>query len=196
MQATFSRPVVVDTTGGTPSLKIGLGAGAGGGQRTASYVGGSGTNKLVFEYEVAEADRSTDGVKVVNDSLVLNNGTMTSTDGLNALLGLTGPTHSTDHLVDGSMSEEVEAEVLVSKHRRSDDYQPLAGLEQQRFGAAVPHRLARHRLRPHQRRGGDGRHISLQHECEAHDGAADGREPRRCRGREVDQSVAADAGGK
>ena len=60
--ATFSETVEVT---GRPRLQIELG----GGSRTATYEGGSGTAALVFEYEVADGDSDMDGVGVEADSL-------------------------------------------------------------------------------------------------------------------------------
>ena len=61
----------VEVAGGTPTIRLLLGdrerrtlA------RTASYVGGSGTNTLVFEYEVTAGDGRVGAVEVEADSLV------------------------------------------------------------------------------------------------------------------------------
>ena len=59
---TFSETVEVT---GSLRLQIELG----GGRRTATYEGGSGTAALVFEYEVADGDSDMDGVGVEADSL-------------------------------------------------------------------------------------------------------------------------------
>ena len=59
---TFSETVEVT---GTPQLTLELG----GGRRTATYGGGSGTAALVFAYEVADGESDTDGVGVEADSL-------------------------------------------------------------------------------------------------------------------------------
>ena len=59
---TFSETVEV---AGTPQLSLELG----GGRRTATYGGGSGTAALVFAYEVADGESDTDGVGVEADSL-------------------------------------------------------------------------------------------------------------------------------
>ena len=52
---TFSETVEVT---GTPELRLELG----GGQRTATYEGGSGTAALVFGYTVAAGESDMDGV--------------------------------------------------------------------------------------------------------------------------------------
>ena len=59
---TFSETVEV---AGTPGLTLELG----GGSRTATYEGGSGTAALGFEYEVADGESDADGVGVEADSL-------------------------------------------------------------------------------------------------------------------------------
>ena len=66
---TFSETVKVT---GTPSLRLELG----GGRRTATYRGGTGTAALVFGYEVAEGDEDTDGVSIEAGRIGLNGGTL------------------------------------------------------------------------------------------------------------------------
>ena len=62
LTVTFSETVEVT---GTPQLRLELG----GGMRTATYEGGSGTAALVFGYDVADGESDTDGVGVEVDSL-------------------------------------------------------------------------------------------------------------------------------
>ena len=62
VMVTFSETVEVE---GTPQLRLELG----GGTRTATYEGGTGTAALVFAYEVADGESDTDGVGVEEDSL-------------------------------------------------------------------------------------------------------------------------------
>ena len=110
VQLTFTRPVVVDTSSGTPRLRIDFHTAATGLQ-WADYLSGSGTEALLFDFTVVSANRSTEGVAVVADTLQHNGGTITSADGLNAELGHTGLDHDTEHMVDGSAPESV---LLVS----------------------------------------------------------------------------------
>ena len=79
--------VIVDETGGTPTIDLLLGdrerrtlA------RTASYVSGSGTNTLVFEYEVAAGDGRVGAVEVEADSLASNGATIRNERGYDAEL--------------------------------------------------------------------------------------------------------------
>ena len=77
----------VDVAGGTPTIDLLLGdrerrtlA------RTASYVGGSGTNTLVFEYEVTGGDGRVGAVEVEADSLASNGATIRNEPGYDAEL--------------------------------------------------------------------------------------------------------------
>lgn len=85
----MSETVVVDTTGGTPSLPLTVGDKS----RAAAYSGGSGTNALTFSYEPQAGDYDADGI-VVTSPIVLNNGTIKDSAGNNAVLTFTPPTTS------------------------------------------------------------------------------------------------------
>ena len=63
--ATFSQPVTVTGDAATGAL------GRGRTTRQAGYVRGTGTNRLVFEYTVAQGDTDTDGIAIAADSLAL-----------------------------------------------------------------------------------------------------------------------------
>ena len=81
---TFSEPVVVDTTGGTPSIGLVLGGAT---ARSAGYVRGTGTVELVFGYTVVDADGTPTSILVTANSLALNGGAIRSrTSGLDAVL--------------------------------------------------------------------------------------------------------------
>ena len=83
--------VVVDDTGGTPTIDLLLGDREDRGQtRTASYVSGSGKNTLVFEYEVTAGDDRVGAVEVVADSLASNGATIRNKRGYDAELGHLG----------------------------------------------------------------------------------------------------------
>ena len=77
--------------GGTPSIDLLLGDRE---RRTlactASYVGGSGTNTLVFEYEVTAGDGRVGAVEVEADSLARNGATIRNERGYDAELGHLG----------------------------------------------------------------------------------------------------------
>ena len=112
VQMAFSTPVLVDTTGGTPQVGLVFHHEGNPTSRTASYVSGSGTKNLVFEYTVVAADGGDEGVAVTENSLALNSGTIRSVGNLlDATLAHAGLAKDTDHLVDGSVEESV---VLVS----------------------------------------------------------------------------------
>ena len=104
VRVTFVGPVEVDTTGGTPRLKIDMDP-ADWGEKWAAYASGSGTNSLTFTHTVVEPNYSTQGIAVLENTLELNGGTMQS-DGLAALLSHTGLAHDADHKVDWQLSEE------------------------------------------------------------------------------------------
>ena len=89
---TFSETVEVT---GTPELKLELG----GGQRTATYEGGSGTAALVFGYTVAAGESDMDGVGVEADSL--SGGTIRDGAGHNAVLDHQAVAVNASHKVDG-----------------------------------------------------------------------------------------------
>ena len=89
---TFSETVEVT---GTPQLTLELG----GGRRTATYGGGSGTAALLFAYEVADGDSDTDGVGVEADSL--SGGTIRDLAGNDAVLDHDGLAANASHKVDG-----------------------------------------------------------------------------------------------
>ena len=106
--ATFSEAVNVDTTGGTPRLKIRMApylrwAATDHEERWANYAGGSGTAELTFIYTVLEVNRSTQGVAVLRSGLELNGGTIRSATAtpVNAYLRYEGLRHDQDHRVDG-----------------------------------------------------------------------------------------------
>ena len=76
---TFSEAVDVDTSGGTPSVGIGLGGDtAETAARSATYQSGSGTAELIFAYTLAGEDGSHSLMAVTPDSLALRGGTIRS----------------------------------------------------------------------------------------------------------------------
>ena len=79
----FDAPVMVDTSGGTPTLALI----ADGTILRAVYVSGSGTARLAFAYRVSEADGSLGAVRVAASGLRLNGGTISDEGGAAAALG-------------------------------------------------------------------------------------------------------------
>ena len=108
VRLTFSTKVTVDPPSARPRLKLKLHASAGNSERWAVYESGSGTEQLVFAYEVASGDSSSDGttdggIAVVANSLELNGGLIRlTTAGLAASLAHAELGHDSDHKVDGS----------------------------------------------------------------------------------------------
>ena len=72
---TFSEAVTVDRTGGIPALELKLGTTD---ARSAAYLSGSGTTKLVFRYTITNGDGTNTSMFVTRDSLALNGGTIRS----------------------------------------------------------------------------------------------------------------------
>ena len=91
---TFSEAVTVT---GTPQLTLTVGSD----DKTADYEGGSGTTKLLFEYEVAAGDADTDGIAIAADKLDLNSGTIKDGASNDATLTHTAVTTQANHKVDG-----------------------------------------------------------------------------------------------
>ena len=81
---TFDKPVTVTTAGGTPTIGVNLDSG---GTHNATYVGGSGTNTLTFQYTVGAADQSASGVTVAGN-IALNGGQITDAAGNTSGLAL------------------------------------------------------------------------------------------------------------
>ena len=103
---TFEAPVIVDTTGGTPTFTITIGSHSAGYEpRSAAYVRGSGSAALVFAYVVQSGDWDSDGVSVLADQLELNSGTIRDVAGRDAVLAhrasVGGAIH---HKVNGALT--------------------------------------------------------------------------------------------
>jgi trimeric autotransporter adhesin len=80
----FDQAVVVDTTGGSPTLLLETGTV----DRTATYVSGSGTNTLTFNYVVQSGDASADLDYASTSALALNGATLRNAGGDDAILTL------------------------------------------------------------------------------------------------------------
>ena len=95
---TFSENVTVS---GTPELTLKIGTS----DEDAEYARGSGTTKLVFEYDVTTGDEDTDGVGIEANKLSLPDGTVTIKDafGNDATLTHSAVAASTSHKVDGNV---------------------------------------------------------------------------------------------
>ncbi|GHD79421.1 DUF4347 domain-containing protein [Vogesella fluminis] len=84
---TFNEAVTVDTSGGTPRLKLETGTT----DQYAGYVSGSGSNTLTFSYTVQAGDTSTDLDYTATNALELNSGTIRDAAGNHATLTLASP---------------------------------------------------------------------------------------------------------
>ena len=126
VRVTFTEAVTVDTTGGTPRLRIMLAPDHG--TRWADYASGSGATTLEFAYTVLEPDRSSRGVAVLHNPLDLNGGAIRSlgmppTD---AHLWFAGLDHDPNHQVDGATpalwrAAMAEATKLILSYNRTLD---------------------------------------------------------------------------
>ena len=103
IQAAFNVAVAVDTSGGTPAIQVNFGtSGNVGVTKEFEYARGSGSSRLVFEYEVQQGDIDGDGLHLVDNGLVLNGATIKDTlSGRDAVLLYTGGIQGS-HLVVGS----------------------------------------------------------------------------------------------
>ncbi len=97
---TFSAAVEVDSAGGTPALTVDLDP-AESGEKRALYRSGSGTDTLVFVYQVVEPNLATEGVAVLADTLALDGGTIRAAAAqVDAALSHAGRDHDPAHKVD------------------------------------------------------------------------------------------------
>ncbi|MBC6369185.1 Ig-like domain-containing protein, partial [Algoriphagus sp. AK58] len=83
----FSQPLVVNTSGGTPSLTLETGLT----DAVASYLSGSGSTALVFTYTVQEGNVTSDLDYTSTSSLLLNGGTIRNVTDQDAILTLPNP---------------------------------------------------------------------------------------------------------
>lgn len=91
----FTGPVVVDTSGGTPTLPVHVGSAT----VEAPYVAGSGTSALVFHLVVTPGMLDADGI-ALGSGLRLQGGTLRGTDGGSVPLALAGVPSLVGVLVD------------------------------------------------------------------------------------------------
>jgi len=103
--ATFSESVIVDN--GTPTLTLILGSA----NRSATYVSGSGSRPLVFQYTIQTGDNDSNGISIGTDALDLDNATIRDAAGNNATL-----THSSVDNDSGYWQRQRDGE-LCFRHR-------------------------------------------------------------------------------
>ncbi|MFM8822370.1 MAG: beta strand repeat-containing protein, partial [Limnohabitans sp.] len=82
MTATFSEAVFVNTSGGTPKMVLNVG----GVNNSASYVSGSGTTDLLFNYTILAGDNDTNGLSYAANAIQLNGGTIKDSAGNSAVI--------------------------------------------------------------------------------------------------------------
>ncbi|PUE36523.1 Ig-like domain-containing protein [Limnohabitans sp. Hippo4] len=80
--AVFSEAVIVNATGGNPKVVLNVG----GSSSSATYISGSGTTDLLFNYTVSSGENDTNGVSYADNALLLNGGTIKDSAGNNALI--------------------------------------------------------------------------------------------------------------
>ena len=80
--ATFNEAVVVNTSGGTPKMVLNVG----GVNNSASYVSGSGTTDLLFNYTILAGDTDTNGLSYAANAMLLNGGTIKDSAGNSAVI--------------------------------------------------------------------------------------------------------------
>ena len=90
-----SETVIVDTGGGTPRLALDIG----GVTRYASYVSGTGSSALVFQYSVQAGDTDADGI-AIGGNLEANGGTLRDAAGNALAVALNGVASTAGVIVD------------------------------------------------------------------------------------------------
>ena len=101
---TFGDRVLVDTSLGTPTLTLVVGAAG----PLARYVRGSGTTRLVFAHTVVANDTDSDGISALADRLLPKGGVIASVYGAEAILTHTALAAQTGHKVDGSLTHSFD----------------------------------------------------------------------------------------
>lgn len=122
---TFSEPVNVDTTGGTPRIAINL---ATGGTAYANYVSGAGLNTLTFQYLVAAGQQALNGI-TTGASIDLNGGTLKDAAGNDAILTISGVEPSTAG-IDINTFAPTETVALFAQTQSSLDALPTGFIVQ------------------------------------------------------------------
>ena len=124
----FTETVTVDTAGGTPSLGLALVTNDSSVNRTASYIAGSDTKQLVFEYRTTTADGTFDELQVVRHSLAMNGGTIRNAGGVDVLLvnpfssvsPVNNPQGATLSVADATAEEGAQLAFRVTLSRTSE----------------------------------------------------------------------------
>ena len=97
---TFGDRVLVDTSLGTPTLGLTVGTET----RQATYVRGTGSNRLVFEYTVQSGDTGSDGIAVAANGLAPGGSAIAGFYGVQAILDHAALAAQAGHKVGGSLT--------------------------------------------------------------------------------------------
>jgi len=102
--ATFSESVIVDNASGTPTLNIVVDTAGDGADvadnRTATYVSGSTSTALVFQYTIQAGDNDTNGISIGANALALNGSTIRDASGNYATITHSPVDNNTGYKVD------------------------------------------------------------------------------------------------
>jgi uncharacterized protein YchJ len=94
--ATFSEAVTVNATGGNPKVVLNIG----GASNSATYVSGSGTTDLLFNYTVVAGENDANGLSYAVDALLLNGGSIKDSAANNAVLSAIARADNAAYKVD------------------------------------------------------------------------------------------------
>ena len=101
---TFGDRVLVDTSLGTPTLGLAVGTET----RQATYVRGTGSNRLVFEYTVQSGDTDGDGIAVAANGLAPGGSAIAGFYGVQAILDHAALAAQAGHKVGGSLTHSFD----------------------------------------------------------------------------------------
>jgi hypothetical protein len=93
---TFNDTVILNTTGGSPTLALLVGSST----VQATYVSGSGSNALVFTTTIVNGQTDTDGVAIAVNALTLNGATLKDSAGNNSVITSSAVSSNSNYLVD------------------------------------------------------------------------------------------------
>ena len=106
----------VVTVTGAPQLRLNIG----GTQVQANFVSGSGSNQLVFSYAIQSGQTDTNGIRIPQDALTLNGGTIKDAAGNNADLDLDSVQSNASFKVDTS-APTVTVNILDTSLNNTDN---------------------------------------------------------------------------
>jgi hypothetical protein len=113
----FNEAVIVDTSGGTPYIPVTFASGI----VNASYVNGSGSNILVFQYTIEANNYDPNGIEV-GSQIVLNGGTIKDNASNNTVLTLNNTGNTIGILIDTKAPEVISVEVPANGTYKIGEY--------------------------------------------------------------------------